>query len=82
MAVSSPWDDDPLHAPAFWAFVRFASGNLMDEYVADCGEPNIAVGGIEAMIDEATGHRDAELQKFVDWCLLQYGTPEDVYGSE
>lgn len=81
MNLTSPWEGD-LMEPAFWGFVSFASKNLMDQYEHECGKIKIASGGIEKMIDQATGEDVREAQRFVDWCVEKFGSPEQVYGYE
>lgn len=64
--------------PAFLGFVSFASRNLQEQFVAECGEINLATDGIGKMIDKATGHDVSEVQRFMDWCVVQFGTPEQL----
>lgn len=64
--------------PAFLGFVSFASKDLMGQFEHECGKINLATRGIDRMIDEATGHDVAEAQRFIDWCVTQFGRPEDL----
>lgn len=77
MALTSPWDDD-FRAPAFWFFVGYALRHLVPQFEAECGKLNLATDALGAQIDKATGHGEAEVQRFIDWCVVQYGTPDQV----
>ena len=37
---------------------------------------------IDRMIDKACGRDEVIAQRFIDWCLEQFGTPEQVFGDE
>lgn len=81
MAVSSPWDDD-IMAPAFWGFVSFAMKDLLPQFESECGPLRLALDPLGHQIDTVTGHGETEAQRFVDWCVTQFGTPEQVYAKE
>lgn len=63
---------------AFLGFVSFAMNDLMPQFEAECGKLNLGMSPIDRMIDEATGHDLKELQRFLDWCVVQFGTPEQI----
>ena len=65
---------------AFLGFLSFASKNLVDQYEEECGPINLSAGGIDGMIDKATGRDMQEAQRFVDWCVGVFGTPEQITG--
>lgn len=77
MALSHPYRGHYMEA-AFMGFVGYSSCNLMAEFVAECGP--IALGGsaLERAIDAATGRDEAEVQRFLDWCVRRFGTPEEI----
>lgn len=75
--ITHPYQGHYMEA-AFVGFMRFAAIHLMDQFYEDCGEPNLGATAIDRMIDKATGQDVRELQKFVDWCVVQFGTPEQI----
>lgn len=77
MAITHPWQGHYME-PAFLGFVSFALKDLLDQFEAECGKLNLGTTPIDRMIDEATGQDERELQRFIDWCVKQFGTPEDV----
>lgn len=81
MAIHHPYQDHYLE-PAFLGFVSFASKDLMDQFVEERGPINLDMTALGGMIDEATGQKEHEVQRFVDWCVEQFGTPEQVVEGE
>ena len=79
--ITHPWQGH-LMEPAFQGFVSFASQRLLDQYIAEVGQPNLGVTPIDRMIDRATGNDIRELQRFIDWCVVQFGTPEQIGASK
>lgn len=77
MKVTSPWDGD-VRAQAFYDFVLYAARHLMWRFEEDCGPVDLGSGPLDAMIDKSTGRSEHESQRFVDWCVEQFGTPEQV----
>lgn len=77
MNVTHPYQGHYMEA-AFAGFVQFASRNLMDQFEAECGALSIAVSPIDRMVDAATGREASEVQRFIDWCVTQFGTPEQI----
>lgn len=69
-------------APAFWSFVSFAMKDLRPNFEAECGPLRLALDPLGHQIDKITGHGEAEAQRFVDWCVAQFGSPEQVYQTE
>lgn len=77
MSVTHPYQGHYMEA-AFVGFVLFAVRNLMDQFEAECGPLMLGASALDRMIDKATGHQAAEVQRFFDWCVTQFGTPEDI----
>ncbi|MBO6755425.1 MAG: hypothetical protein JJ902_03805 [Roseibium sp.] len=77
MTIQHPWKGHYMEG-AFLGFVSFAASHLMKQFEAECGSIKLATSGIDRMIDEATGHDLAEVQRFVDWCVVQFGAPKDL----
>lgn len=75
--IIHPWQGHFMQ-PAFEGFVSFASRNLMDDFERESGPVNLGISTIDQMIDAATGQRQSELQRFIDWCVTQFGTPEQI----
>lgn len=81
MVIKHPWQGDMMEG-AFMAFVAFCMRNRLDEYLSETGDTFTPGRGIDAMIDAATGADEAFAQRFVDWCLIQFGTPQQVHGED
>ena len=78
MAITHPWQGHWQEA-GFTGFIRYMAKDHIDRFYEETGEKFIpSSGGINAMIDDATGANEALLQRFIDWCVVQYGTPEQV----
>ena len=75
--ITHPWQGH-LMEPAFVSFISFAAGHLLDQYIAETGQPNLDTSALGRMIDKATGQDVREMQRFVDWCVVQFGTPEQI----
>lgn len=63
-------------------FVGFASENLIDQYIEERGPISLDMSGLGALIDEASGQQEHEVQSFIDWCVEQFGTPDQVIEGE
>lgn len=50
----------------FLAFVIFAARDLMPQYKKEC---------------EPVSQGDDALQEFIDWCVVQFGTPDQIGGG-
>lgn len=81
MAIKHPYQGHYLEA-AFLGFVSFASKDLIDQFEAESGKLNLGTTPIDSMIDKATGQDQREAQRFVDWCVVQFGTPEQIEGMD
>lgn len=77
MNITHPYQGHYMES-AFLGFVSFASKELMPQFEAECGAVSLASDPLGQMIDKATGHDAAEAQRFIDWCVLQFGTPEQL----
>ena len=68
---------NPLMEAAFGACVRWAWGNkeMRQAFESETGM-KVAESGIDAMIDDATGYREAVAEEFVRWAI------ENVWGKE
>jgi hypothetical protein len=64
--------------PAFLGFVSFASKNLMAQFEAECGKVKLGTSPIDRLIDKATGLDAHEAQRFVDWCVVEIGHPDEL----
>lgn len=79
--VNHPYENHYMKE-AFLGFVAFAANNLLDQYFEDCDVPNLARTPLDMMIDEATGYNEAQVQKFFDWCVEQFGHPDGINDKE
>ncbi|KFI27798.1 hypothetical protein CN97_00910 [Haematobacter massiliensis] len=77
MKLDHPWRDHYME-DAFLGFVSYASKELVAAFEADEGPLMLGLTPIDAMIDKATGQDQREAQRFMDWCVKQFGTPEQV----
>ncbi len=82
MTITHPYQGHLLQ-PAFEGFVSFASKH--DDFIAaflaehpGCLPPR---SGFEAMIDKAAGRDEAVFQEFVNWCVGQFGTPDEIQAT-
>jgi|GEM_PF-4914923 len=76
--ISYPWQNHYMES-AFLGFVSYMAKDHMKRFYIETGEKHKpAYGNIEAMIDESTGANSAWAQRFIDWCVDQFGTPEDL----
>ena len=74
--------DNPIMQGAFAAFIDWIwrQDGAHQQFTEETGErrPKPPANGLERMIDEATGHSDAYMGKFVEWAIkTQWGTEED-----
>lgn len=76
-AIKHPYQGHYMEA-AFLGFVSYASKNLMDQYTAEQGPVSLGTSPMDRMIDEATGQDAKEAQRFIDWCVTQFGTPDQI----
>ena len=67
-------------APAFIGFVSFASKTpaMIEAFLAENPDCTIGTTPLDRMIDKATGHDERVAQRFFDWCVDQFGRPEDL----
>ena len=77
MSINHPYKDHYMQAE-FLGFVSFAVKELQEQYEAECGPVKLGTSPMDRMIDKATGHDEAEAQRFIDWCVVQFGTPEKI----
>jgi len=75
--ITHPWREHYMEG-AFLGFVSFAAENLLPQFEAECGKLNLGKTPLDKMIDAATGHDLKEAQRFVDWCVVQFGTPDNL----
>lgn len=79
MTITHPYQGHLLQ-PAFEGFVSFASkhDDFINAFLTEhpgCRPPR---GGLEAMIDKAAGRDKAIFQEFVNWCVTQFGSPDNL----
>lgn len=80
-SISHPWQGHYME-PAFNGFVGFAVKKLFAQFLAETGENYISPKTpIDRMVDASTEADLAFAQRFVDWCVFQFGTPEQVFGD-
>lgn len=77
MSVTHPYQGHYMEG-AFAGFVAFASRHLMDQFEAESGPLRLGTSPLDQMIDKATGRQAEEVQRFIDWCVTQFGTPEQI----
>lgn len=77
MSVTHPYQGHYMEG-AFAGFVAFAAKDLMEQFEAESGPLRLGTSLLDQMIDKATGHQEAEVQRFIDWCVVQFGTPEQI----
>ena len=78
-SVTHPYQGHYLQA-AFEGYVHFVSTQpaAITAFLEENPGFSAPKSPMDAMIDEATGRNREWAQKFVDWCLVQFGTPEDL----
>lgn len=77
--IKHPYEGHLLEA-AFSGFVNFASKDdrMIDAFLIDhpeCVPPRTV---IERLIDEKAGKDKEIFQTFVDWCVEQFGPPDEL----
>ncbi len=77
MSVTHPYQGHYMEG-AFVGFVLFASKHLMEQFEAESGPLRLGKSRLDQMIDKATGSQEAEVQRFFDWCVVQFGTPDQI----
>ena len=63
--------------PAFMGFVSFASKHMLMTYFLEMGEPDFDLDEMGEVVEDPV-KKEKEVQRFVDWCLAQFGTPEQI----
>ena len=69
---------------AFEGFVVWASKSDEMKEAFLSGHPEIIFpsSGIERMIDKATDNDKRISQLFIDWCVVQFGLPDEIEEAE
>jgi len=77
MTITHPYQGHYMQ-DAFLGFVSFASKELVEQYEDECGLLKLGSTPMDKMIDKTTGHDEFEVQRFIDWCVVQFGPPEQI----
>lgn len=73
--VTTPWDGHYMR-PAFIAFVDYAAKHRLAEYRAETGDNYAVEGG--HVFKESSVDDIAFAERFLLWCVAQFGTPADL----
>lgn len=69
MNVTHPYQGHYMEG-AFLGFVSYASKRLLHQYASD------TLANVSSPIPQSSAER--EMQRFIDWCVVQFGTPEQI----
>ena len=75
MDIKHPYQGHYMEG-AFLGFVMYAGKSMMEQYAAETAAP------VDEYIDVNDPRSDAELQNFIDWCVVQFGTPEQIEADD
>lgn len=74
MAISHPYQGHWMEG-AFLSFVGYASREMTKQFLDETGVRVPEVRIINGVIDQNSVGTEEFTQKFIDWCVVQYGPP-------
>ncbi len=79
MAISHPYQGHWME-DAFLRFVSYASKEMTRQFLDETGVRVPEVRVINGQIIENSVDTEEFTQKFIDWCVVQYGPPSKLEG--